>query len=478
MKTSPFLSQSPQWGLQPAVPWTAILGFCLLSALFIMAGAGKILNLAFPVGSLAVGVILYFRAPLLYIGFTWWIWFLTPLVRRLSDYRSSFTDPSPMLLAPLLVTAIATVTLVKHLPKSKPKDTLPFLICSVTVFYGLAIGLIQNSPTATIQAFLNWFTPIAFGFHLFINWRDYPLYRQNFLRTFLWGVLVMGVYGIWQYLVAPEWDRFWLTQTQLLTFGIPEPLGIRVWSTMNSPQPFAGVMMAGLLLLFSSSDQLGFAASGVGYLAFLLSMARSAWVSWFVAFIIFIPSLKAHLQMRLIISIILLVLLVIPLATMEPFSTTISSRVASLSDAHDDSYQTRLGGYQAFIFLALFEFVGKGFGNQVDFGMGQGDSGIFAMFLSLGCIATILYFSQLFLLFSNLFQGKEAGFDSFASASRAITVGCFAQISFNVVTASALGMVLWGFLGMSMAANKYYWHQRTARIGNREYSISQVGEDQ
>ena len=88
---------------QPAPAWTAILVFILLSGLLILVGAGTILNLAFPTGALIIAVFLYFRAPILYFGFLWWICFLSPLVRRLADYRSGFTDPSPILLTPFLL---------------------------------------------------------------------------------------------------------------------------------------------------------------------------------------------------------------------------------------------------------------------------------------------------------------------------------------------------------------------------------------
>jgi hypothetical protein len=97
------------------------------------------------------------------------------------------------------------------------------------------VGLINNPPLAVARAFLEWLTPILFGFHLFIHWRHYPSYRQNIQRIFLWGVLVMGVYGVLQYLVAPEWDRFWLINVK--AFGSAEPLAIRVFSTVNSPGP-------------------------------------------------------------------------------------------------------------------------------------------------------------------------------------------------------------------------------------------------
>jgi len=451
--------------LQPAPAWIAILGLIIFSAVCILGHLGSVLRLGFPVGAFAVGVFLYQQYPILYVGFTWWIWFLTPLIRRLIDYQSGWVDPSVVLLSPLLVTLVTFATFVRYFPKSYNEGGLPFILCFVSVFYAFLVGLIKNSVTTATLAVLGWLIPIFFGFHLFVNWRDYPSYRQNIQRTFLWGVLVMGIYGMWQYLVAPEWDRFWLRNVDTPVFGTPEPFGIRVWSTMNSPQPFAGMMMTGLLLLFSSQGNLRFLAAGAGYLAFLLSSARSAWLSWLVGLLIFMPSLKARLQMRLIISIMVAAVFVLPLTTIEPFSTAIMPRIESLSNVKDDtSYQERAAGYSVLLDLALSEFLGKGMGGKIEnnnTGLGSNDSGILTMLFSLGWFGTIPYLCGMVLLFFKLFQSSEGQFDAFVSAARAIALGTFSQISLNVVMTGSLGLVLWGFAGIAMAAQKYYSYQRT-----------------
>jgi hypothetical protein len=327
--------------------------------------------------------------------------------------------------------------------------------------YAFLTGLIQNSTVTAITEFLSWVSPIFFGFHLSTCWRDYPQYCQSIKKTFLWGVLVMGAYGIYQYLVAPDWDRLWLSNVDAVAFGNPEPLGIRVWSTMHSPQPFAAAMMPGLILLFANRGSLRFAAAGVGYLSFLLSLARSGWVSWLLGVLIFIPSLKAHLQMRIIMSILIAALFVIPLVTIEPFFSVINSRLESLSDANDGSLQGRLTGYANYVELILTQYVGKGLGSEMAFGMGSRDSGILTMLYSLGWVGTIPYLVGIVLLLLKIFQVPEKRFDSFVSAYIAISIGSFAQIGFNIATSGIIGTVLWGFLGMVIAAHKYYLNQRT-----------------
>ena len=462
---------------RPALAWVGILGLICITGLGTLAGAGGILRLVFPLGATAVGVLLYVRYPLLYVGFTWWIWFLTPLVRRLIDQRSGWQDPSMVLLAPPLVTLISGVTLLRHLPNAHRQEGLPFILCFASVFYGFLIGLIQNSLAGTVVALLNWLPPLLFGFHLFINWPEYLAYRQTIQHTFLWGVLVMGAYGVWQYLTAPEWDRFWLTNAaDTGVFGTPEPLGMRVWSTMNSPQPFAAMMMAGLILLLSNRGSLKFVATGTGYLSFLLSLARSGWLSWMAALLIYLPSLKSHLQVRLLATLLVMALLVVPLVSIEPLASEIAPRLESLSNTQEDgSYQARLDGYIQLLGEALSEGVGRGLGTVVESDrLGSQDSGVLTLLFSLGWLGTLPYVTGIFLIFFKLFQGAETRFDTFASAARAISFGMFAQMGLNVAMIGVVGMVLWGILGIGLAASRYHVQLNFVRSRSVNNSISVV----
>jgi hypothetical protein len=363
---------------------------------------------------------------------------------------------------------VTFATFVRHLPRAYHQGGLPFILAFTAVFYGFLVGLINQSPTAVVLSFLGWLTPILFGFHLFVNWREYPSYRQNIQRTFLWGVLIIGAYGVVQYLVAPEWDRFWLINIKDSTaFGSPEPLKIRIFSTINSPQPFAVIMMAGLLLLFGSKGTLCFPASGVGYLSFLLSLVRTGWLGWFVGLLTLLNSLKASLQMRLIMTIVIMALLVIPLSTIEPFSGVITSRLQSLSNTQEDtSYQVRSEGYSELFGLAVSEFLGKGVGYVIttNTGLGSNDSGILSLFFTLGWLGTIPYLGGLVLLFFSVFQSSEARSDPFMSAARSIGLGVFVQIGLGAVMLGISGVVLWGFLGIAMAAHKYHQYQRNTEF--------------
>ena len=456
--------------LQPAPAWTAILGFVFCSVILILVGAGKILNLVFPAGAFVVGVFLYFRAPILYLGFTWWLCFLSPLVRRLADYRSGFTDPSPILLAPFLVFLVTLVTLYQHLPKAHRQGGLPFILCFTSIFFGICLGFVRASPIGVAIGGLKWLTPVLLSFHLFVNWREYPSYRQNIQRIFFWGVLVMGVYGIFQYLVAPEWDQFWLNSTEMVTAGTAESLGIRVWSTMNGYYTFAVFMMAGLLMLINQTGVLSISASAVGYLAFLLAKSRTAWLGWFGALLIVFSSIKSKHQIRLIIILMVITMLVVSLISIESFSENITSRVETLSSLEDDkSGQARLRAYDIFFRDPMMAVIGIGIGNNKESVVW--DSGILAIFSSLGWFGGSLYLSGMVKLIFELWHFSRRSRDQFTNIASGVSMSILFMTPLALSHADVHGICLWGFLGVGLAGRKYYQNQRAIQINQSSREI-------
>ena len=451
--------------------WIIILGFVFLKTACYFTSTAS-LHLVFPATSFLVGLFLYLRHPIHYIGFTWWIWFLTPLITRLVDYRVGWDPTRQMLIAPYLVVFLTIFTFLKHLPSSLRQGGLPFLLSVIGVSYGCLIGLIYNQPLPVVRSFLDWLSPIIFAFHLFSNWRDYPTYRQHLQRTFIWCVIILGSYGVYQFVVAPEWDRYWLIQSKMFTSaGDPIPFGMRIWSTLHSSGPFGTVMQTGLLLLFTSTGPLIFPASAVGYLSFLLSQVRTSWGGWLLGIIIIFGSVKPQIQMRLITIILVMTICVIPLVTIEPLSKVITTRLESLSNIEKDpSFRDRSATYDRSLNLALSNVIGNGFGNtwKVNEKTGQIevvviDSGILDMFFTLGWIGAIPYISGLVLMLITVGNYTEGRFDSFLSAARAIGISSCAQLIIYSGMLSIAGMIMWGFLAMAMAGHKYY--SRSQKLG-------------
>lgn len=468
------LKKSREFSLEPQPAWMAIFGLIAIILIF-LAVAPRLLILLFPLCSLLIAVFLFQRYPVLYVGFTWWMWFLAPFVRRLIDYRCKTITFGPYHLTSMLVTSVCLLTFIKYLPRSFKGDNLPFVLCFGSVFYAFFIGLIRQSTTdigQEITIALGWFCPMLFGFHLYCRWKEYPAYRQNMQRVFLWGVFIMGIYGILQFIIAPEWDRFQLIQEKGYAsswMGVPEPFGIRVWSTMTYPFTFALNFMPGLILLFVNKSKYRYLAVAVGYLSFLLSKARTAWYSFVLSFIIFFLSLKQSFQIRLFITVVCVILIVLPLATIEPFSEVVSSRIETIYNLEEDgSYQARMSQFDNAIDNALTEYIGwglmgiEGVPNEISItgeitGVASGlDNGYLVLHVSLGWLGLIPYITGLGLIFYRLFAVPASQSDMFAMASRAIAFSSVARMITTNITIGEFALPIWTFLGIAMAARKYH----------------------
>ncbi|MGB3519539.1 MAG: hypothetical protein WBA43_24010 [Elainellaceae cyanobacterium] len=452
---------------QPFLAWASVILLFGITLLGCIAGAGSLMRLAFPAGSLLVAIYLYIFHPIFYINFNWWIWCFTPLLRRLGDYyRGQYDESSLMLTAPYLVTFICVLTLFRHFPRVHRTGDIPFIMAMGAVFFAFLVGALNNPVTTVIRTFLDWMPPLLFGLHLSVHWRLYPEIRKTTQTAFIWITLLAGAYGVYQYMVAPLWDNYWLVNVGNVSFGLPVAQQIRVWSTMNAPPSFGCVMMATLLMLFVCKGFLRVPAAAVGYLAFLLSLVRAAWAGWAVGLLTLVFSLKSTLQIRLIATIVALSLCVVPLTVIEPFSAVIGDRLESFTNVQDDSsYEARAETYNKNLGVALSGLLGKGLGStwtvkpngQIE--RVALDSGILDTFFTLGWYGGLPYILGMLMLLFNQFRGPEGREDPFAAAARSITVSFLAILSLGPFMVGLSGMVMWGFLGIGMAARKHYLFQ-------------------
>ena len=91
-------------GSYDALVLFSILTFTAYVLLAVAGGGGRSLSVSYPVGCVIVGLIAYARSPRAYVAFIWWLWLLTPLLRRIFDLRYGFHATSALLLGPLLAT--------------------------------------------------------------------------------------------------------------------------------------------------------------------------------------------------------------------------------------------------------------------------------------------------------------------------------------------------------------------------------------
>lgn len=466
LDNSASLTSNPSKGDNGQQVWFFIGGFIFLLVICIAIRASSVLRLLFPVISFLLGLFLFKRYPIHYVGFAWSVWIFTPFLARIADFQSAWDPQRTMLVTPFLVCAISGATLFKNIGRAVHTGAISFALVLMGLAYGTLIGLSVTSPVNVVRALMDWLVPVMFGFHFFWNWRDYPKYSIAIRKTFTVGVLITGVYGIFQYMIAPEWDCQWLIDSGMTaSMGKPEPFGIRVWSTMHSAASFGSFLMAGLLLLLSDRSALKLPATIAGYLSFLLSLVRSSWGGWIIGFVSIILSVSPKVRTRLISFVLIAGMCIVPLSLMEPFSDTISGRISSISNLDEDtSFNVRTEDGAGFILKALSNPLGQGLGNvwmiNSEGKLSQiiTDSGIADIFFTLGWLGSIPYILGISMMMIKAMNSPNATQDTFINASRSISLSLLLQVIFANALLGVGGMLIWTFLGISLAGDRYHHH--------------------
>lgn len=436
------------------------LALLVVAALWV-GGKGQLLRVALPVMAMFVALVLQATRPIAYVQYTLWVWFLTPLARRLVDWRFDYTEPNFVLLAPLLVSGVAGLALLSPGNRANTRIPIAFTLCGAAIMYGFAVGMVLHPSGETLYGLANWLCPLLFGLHLYLNWERYSEYRAAVANTFLWGVLVLGVYGTYQFFFPPAWDTFWLTNVQYQavnpSFGQPEALAIRVWSTLNAPGPFANTMMVGLLLLLVMRAPAKSLAAVGGYVSFLLSGVRAAWLSWMIGFALMLKTLNPRVIGRVILSVVFLLICLLPLLADPRVAAVVGDRMRTFTDlGHDESFGGRMQMYRTLATDAIENPFGQGLSNMTMTRDGIPiDSGFLSAFFSLGWLGTVLFSTGVL----SIFAGRPRVFekrDPFAGAVRAIMIAMLAQLLSGNIFTGINGAMFWAFAGLSLSALQHH----------------------
>ncbi len=452
------------------------LALWLFTALLIGAHQGTVLTLAFPVLSIAVGLWLYFVNPVRYIGFMWWLWFLSPEVRRLADYgKGGFTPTSLIQVAPLAVTMISGISLLRYYPVLGQRRGLPLLLALLGIGYGFVVGVVGSGPAAAVYDLANWIYPFLIGFHIMVLTRQYPECSKTIVNTFIYGMLVMGAYGLVQFFIMPPWDAMWMIGSDMNSQGDPVPLGVRVFSTMNSSGPFAFAMMGAMVFVMAAQHRVRWIAAAFGFFSFALSLVRSTWGGWAIAMLIQLMKSSNKVRIRIVISAVVLAGVCVPLLTFGPVADRMQQRLNTLVNLKDDqSYEARNQFYADFAKKAFTDVTGEGLGatgastklssNNGQLGQyGSFDSGVMNIPFVLGWPGTLLYMSGvLWLLLRAVRVSLRMPEDRYVCACLSLAVSIFAMLVFTNSLVGTGGLLLFSSVFSILSAGHWTKLQRRA----------------
>lgn len=161
-----------------------------------------------------------------------------------------------------------------------------------------------------------------------------------------------GLYGLYQYYVLPQWDRFWMLNSGLSSIGQPLPQQVRIFGPAEAPGPFAFVLglcvviVASKALSSDSRNRLLFAGLSVGLLIpMLLTGVRTAIVGVVIslAAILFLRSRGASRILPMIGMAVVLALLVVVQGRLSGSSSLFAAdRYTGFNASTDKSFQDRI----------------------------------------------------------------------------------------------------------------------------------------
>jgi hypothetical protein len=213
--------------------------------------------------------------------------------------------------------------------------------------YGLVVALASGNYLSRCYSFANFLLPLAIGLWIAADQATFSTAYRRVTRVLFSVTTVISVYGIVQYVFAPEWDCQWLRgviSEGALSFGRPEPYQIRVFSMLASPGPFGDFMAAMLLVAL---PQLSIRRPWllmqlpVWVAAFGLSLDRSGWLVFALGFAIYIALTPRRLS--LLVGAGVSAVLVIGFYSLLPAMTgndavltSLNNRLATFSDIDRD----------------------------------------------------------------------------------------------------------------------------------------------
>ena len=426
-------------------------------------GQGTLLRMAVPAGAVLVGLVLYFRHPIGYFHFTLWTWFLTPFVRRLVDWRTGFEDHNLVLATPMLVSAIAALTLLRERQTPRGTRLTPFFLCIAAILYGFAVAIVRirlhaseaASTGEVVFALFNWLAPIVFGLHLYFCWPEYEKYKQAIQKSFLWACLLLGAYGVYQFVNPPAWDTYWLehmlSDIGAESFGRPEAFQIRVWSTSNSPGVFANILVAGLLLLFFSKSRIKPLAVGAGYCAFLLTLVRASWLGWLVGLVVVSRNSQGRQISRILFSLLLLPALIAPLMLNPQIATIVTERLHTFqAPGQDVSLNERTDGYRVLLSSLASDPFGEGISNAGYLHGYPMDNGIIPIFCYFGWIGAAFFLAGIALCVPTMPPGHRIA-EPLAPVYQAIVIAMLVELLSGNTLIGPSGAIVWICIGLGFS---------------------------
>jgi hypothetical protein len=335
--------------------------------------------------------------PATVVGILFSIACMTPLLRRIHDFRHAYVPSSPVLIAPFAPYPLLGLMILKKLPRLRQGVFIPMLLASGGIGWAYCVGILNAGVVpASIQC-LQFASCMILYAYVCVN------FERLDLKTLGKWILVLGAleagYGIWQWVAPTPWDVAWFKATGFeKAAGAAVPFSIRTFGTLNATSHFSSFMFF-VLVGFAESPGFLFAApvvmAGLG-----TTLVRTLWVGTLAGWAVTL--LVAPFRSKMKVSFSLAVLVGITLAAALPFADrleSLSKRLDTMKDMQKDgSMSDRKKLFSAALEGGALESVdGVGMGGTgaaarvTNSGLAGIDNGYIQLVWLFGWVGSILY---------------------------------------------------------------------------------------
>lgn len=321
----------------------SLAGLVLLVLGLPVVGAAALLQFLFPILAFAIGIYTLTNSPTRnYLQFTLLLWMFAPFVRRLADWQSGHSTVSPIIATPLVVSMLAFLLVPMRWPRSQGPVLYSFLLYIVVILWGAAISIPSGEILPLIYALLTWIAPVGLALLILSRQDRLEQMTETLMQTLVWGSAVMAVYGIFQFVVMPPWDRDWVISSGINSMGAPLPFVIRVFSTANISGILAIILMAALLDILSRPSLARMLAAAVILPVLGLTLVRSAWGALVLGMLISLAVGHARIKFRVGLIAGAMLLIAVPVFMQTTIFEKVAERAQSIFDLESDtSFQAR-----------------------------------------------------------------------------------------------------------------------------------------
>ncbi|MFY8113229.1 MAG: O-antigen ligase family protein [Rhabdaerophilum sp.] len=373
-----------------------------------------------------------------------------PFVRRVVDLFAGYDSTGLMLVGPLITMIVPAFTLWQALVSGRRfanVQIVPITIVAACTLYAGLLTVAQWDLMNAASGMIKGFAPLIYATALLLRNEPMEKLLEAAASAFLAILPVLGLYGIYQYVDPPQWDRYWMQSATILSAGYPVPYGVRTFSTMNSPGSFATFVEIGLILvLFLRSGPKALLLTAPCAIAFMLSMYRTAWIS---SAVVIAFCLLFHITRGRAFGAIVGSVAMILVALMTPFSEVITDRFASFFEgSNDSSARERFDQFVSLWEMPMSQLFGIGFSN-VDVGVAgaMAVDGLFiTCWLSMGLVVGMICIAALFLACGNAILAAFVTPSRNAIIVGALALGAIVHFPLANIMAGESGFLFWTFV--------------------------------